>query len=679
MANFVRRIVSGNKARFKDKHLDLELDLVYVTDQIIIMGFPATGVEGIFRNRREDAKKFLDYRHGKNYWVFNFCPLRENSYPASFFDGRVSRYPFPDHHAPPLAILPLFVREAREWLSGSPDRVAVLHCKAGKGRSGTLACAYLLSLDGTPSPPKLQRSMTKKEWAKHRADQIMEVVDTEDMDEEARAIEETRVTEEKEDFSSQEESNTTRQTSSVHLELEQTAAAKFEGPSDVAPTIREPESETTVLNPSRSPSAEVHHSADIADENKKMNIKPFALDDVLALHTARRMKSPSSPEEKLKHGVSIPSQRRWLYYWSLLLMNSAPRDFWQTPLPRVRLREMRVRVRDLGGVKMNFLKVANRVIEKTNAAKYGVQQRGRGPVWVSLARYNDSFVEMLERWERLTRSEDGNFALRRKDSDYMSEDGALREIFADGKWDKGKMIRSFTRLGHRNGAPDRQQTEARCFCLSFDGSIVRHTLLPLTEQKWEALQEEMREHDTNPRSEETHEYLSSRKSNAPDSGQSTVSSVTELAHVNDNVSAEKGVILDATRELRAKIYMGQVFMGWFWFIPAFHMPSAPQSSTATAEQPPGSNITHFVVTRKEVDFPIAAGAALVDVDVSLEWIVPGADSEVDRRGPPKTQTSEDSAKGEGGEPGSGLLAGIQAAVSDASGRGAVETLEASDQ
>lgn len=97
MSNFVRRIVSGNKARFKDVNLNMELDLVYVTDHVIIMGFPATGVEGMYRNRREDAKKFLDHRHGKNYWVFNFCPLRENSYPASFFEDRVSRYPFPDH------------------------------------------------------------------------------------------------------------------------------------------------------------------------------------------------------------------------------------------------------------------------------------------------------------------------------------------------------------------------------------------------------------------------------------------------------------------------------------------------------------------------------------------------------------------------------------------------------
>ena len=61
------------------------------------MGYPASGMEGLYRNKREDAKRFLDTRHGKNYWVFNFCPVAENSYPPSVFEGRVSRYPFPDH------------------------------------------------------------------------------------------------------------------------------------------------------------------------------------------------------------------------------------------------------------------------------------------------------------------------------------------------------------------------------------------------------------------------------------------------------------------------------------------------------------------------------------------------------------------------------------------------------
>lgn len=72
-------------------------DLAYITDRVIVMGYPAEGLEGFYRNRREDAKKFLEHRHGKDFWVFNFCPVKENSYPADVFDGRVSRYPFPDH------------------------------------------------------------------------------------------------------------------------------------------------------------------------------------------------------------------------------------------------------------------------------------------------------------------------------------------------------------------------------------------------------------------------------------------------------------------------------------------------------------------------------------------------------------------------------------------------------
>jgi phosphatidylinositol-3,4,5-trisphosphate 3-phosphatase and dual-specificity protein phosphatase PTEN len=68
-----------------------------VPGKIIIMGFPAVGVEGLYRNSRKDVKRFLDTRHQDKYYVFNFCPLAENSYPAETFNGRVSRYPFPDH------------------------------------------------------------------------------------------------------------------------------------------------------------------------------------------------------------------------------------------------------------------------------------------------------------------------------------------------------------------------------------------------------------------------------------------------------------------------------------------------------------------------------------------------------------------------------------------------------
>ena len=64
------------------------------------------------------------------------CPLYENAYSAESMSGRVSRYPFPDHHAPPLSLLPLAVREMNAWLDADPERVAIIHCKAGKVRNG---------------------------------------------------------------------------------------------------------------------------------------------------------------------------------------------------------------------------------------------------------------------------------------------------------------------------------------------------------------------------------------------------------------------------------------------------------------------------------------------------------------------------------------------------------------
>lgn len=57
----------------------------------------------------------------------------------------------------------------------------------------------------------------------------------------------------------------------------------------------------------------------------------------------------------------------------------------------------------------------------------------------------------------------------------------------------------------------------------------------------------------------------------------------------------------------------QIFLGWFWFIPIFHV------------TPGTSQTTHFVLERKEIDFSVGAGAWIVDVDVALDWV---GDSEV---------------------------------------------------
>lgn len=118
MADLIRRVVSGHKARHYDADLNLELgmslccgqaqrhgssslmlDLAYIdpSKKVVVMGYPAVGLEAVYRNRRKDVKRFLEARHNGSFHVFNLCPTNENSYAPNVFNGRVSRYPFPDH------------------------------------------------------------------------------------------------------------------------------------------------------------------------------------------------------------------------------------------------------------------------------------------------------------------------------------------------------------------------------------------------------------------------------------------------------------------------------------------------------------------------------------------------------------------------------------------------------
>jgi protein-tyrosine phosphatase len=120
-----------------------------------------------YRNPTDQLVKFLDYKHQDNWAIFEFR-AEGTGYPDSEVYNRIHHFPWPDHHPPPFALIPNLMASMRNWLHGGDEqekplpnnskrRVAVVHCKAGKGRSGTVACSYLVSEEGWSRPEALKR------------------------------------------------------------------------------------------------------------------------------------------------------------------------------------------------------------------------------------------------------------------------------------------------------------------------------------------------------------------------------------------------------------------------------------------------------------------------------------------------------------------------------------------
>ncbi|CAF1705140.1 unnamed protein product [Brassica napus] len=104
-----------------------DLDLTYITENIIAMGFPAglanecvSNLNQCYRNQMEEVIDFLETRHKGKYKAYNLCS--ERLYDVSLFEGKEDI-----------------------------ENVVAVHCKAGMARTGLMICSLFLYLKFFPT------------------------------------------------------------------------------------------------------------------------------------------------------------------------------------------------------------------------------------------------------------------------------------------------------------------------------------------------------------------------------------------------------------------------------------------------------------------------------------------------------------------------------------------------
>ena len=140
LSEMIKGKVSKKKIRFQEDGFNL--DLTYITESLIAMGFPSESIEGIYRNSMKDVQKFFVTRHPNHYKIYNLCSERD--YSEDRFEKRVARFPFDDHNPCPFNMILEICRDIDVFLKEHPQNVVSVHCKAGKGRTGLIVSSYLL-------------------------------------------------------------------------------------------------------------------------------------------------------------------------------------------------------------------------------------------------------------------------------------------------------------------------------------------------------------------------------------------------------------------------------------------------------------------------------------------------------------------------------------------------------
>ena len=118
------------------------LDIAKITPRMYAMSYPSDNfIESMYHNSQDDIADYLNKNHPKKYLIFNLSGI---PYDREKFNNSVIDYFWPDHKAPPLFDIFNIIYQAYNFLGKDKENVIIIHCLAGKGRTGTICCSLLL-------------------------------------------------------------------------------------------------------------------------------------------------------------------------------------------------------------------------------------------------------------------------------------------------------------------------------------------------------------------------------------------------------------------------------------------------------------------------------------------------------------------------------------------------------